>query len=298
MVASIKEMKWMILGGEGQLGQAMAAELARAGVEYISLTHKQLDITNEKDIRVWFSKEVPNVVLNAAAWTNVDSAEIHEEQAQSVNAVGPKLLATASAKIGAKYLQISTDYVFSGNAKAPWSENDVPSPFSAYGRTKTQGEKFVLETYPKGSFIVRTSWLYSPWGKNFVKTMLKIALEESRQVKVVYDQIGSPTSAVDLASQLFKMIQKGVSPGIYHGTNSGQASWYEFAQEIFTFTEQDLDRIVPISTSQLNRPAVRPAFSVLGCDHWLDEGMKPIQNWRFGLQDLLPTIIQAVKDEH
>lgn len=295
MVAPVKKMKWMILGGESQLGRAMAAELARADTEYVSLNHAQLDITNQRDISNWFTKEKPNVVLNTAAWTNVDSAEAHENLALRINAFGPKLLATASAEIDASYIHISTDYVFSGNSRSPIKEEAELSPVSAYGRTKAQGEQYVLDIYPKGTFLVRTAWLYSPWGKNFVKTMLRIALEESREVEVVEDQMGSPTSATDLAAQLHKMILNKIAPGIYHGTNSGQASWFEFAQEIFTLAEQDSSRIIPINSSNFPRPAPRPVFSVLGFDHWLNEGMIPMRNWKEGLKDAFPAIVRALQ---
>jgi dTDP-4-dehydrorhamnose reductase len=295
MVAPVKKMKWMILGGDSQLGRAMGAELAKVEADCVSLNHAQLDITNQRDINDWFTKESPNVVLNTAAWTNVDSAEAHEDEAFRINAFGPKLLAAASAEIEAAYIHISTDYVFSGNSGTPIREETELSPVSAYGRTKAQGERYALDIYPNGTYIVRTAWLYSPWGKNFVKTMLRIALEESRQVEVVNDQIGSPTSASDLAEQIHKMILHRIAPGIYHGTNKGQASWFEFAQEIFALAEQDSSRIIPVSSANFPRPAQRPAFSVLGFDHWLNEGMNPMQNWKEGLKSAFPAIVLALQ---
>ena len=295
MVAPIKAMKWMILGGEGQLGRAMALELAKNSIEYISLSRGQLDITNQDDIEAWLAKEVPSVVLNAAAWTNVDAAESEEESAFLVNALGPKLIAAACSATATKYIQISTDYVFSGNSDSPWGEWAEPSPISAYGRTKAQGERLVLDTYPNGSYIVRTAWLYSPWGKNFAKTMMEIAIQESRKVEVVNNQVGQPTSATDLAFQLHKMVTQNVEPGIYHGTNSGQTTWFEFAKDIFAYVGLDSGRVIPVSSEHFPRTSSRPVYSVLGHNHWFDVGMHPMRNWRTALIDSLPAVFQAVK---
>lgn len=286
-------MKWMILGGEGQLGQTMALDLSKSGVEYISLNRSQLDITNQMDIDVWINSEKPNVVLNAAAWTNVDAAETMEDEARNVNTFGPQLIAGACARIGALNIQISTDYVFSGKSNTPWSEDAEPSPISVYGKTKAEGEKLALEANPKGAYVVRTAWLYSPYGKNFVKTIAKIAINETRIVEVVTDQVGQPTSAIDLSSQIHKMIVRGVAPGIYHGTNSGQASWFELAQEIFSLTGEDAHRVIPIRSTQILRQAKRPVYSVLGYDHWVAQDIQPMQNWKNALRDMLPTILQA-----
>lgn len=295
MVASIKELKWAILGGEGQLGRAMAAELTKTNTEFISLSHMQLDITNQNDIDTLFSIELPDVVLNAAAWTNVDLAESQEKEAFLINASGPKLLAEGCAKFGSKFLHISTDYVFSGVSNSPWSESSEVAPVSAYGRTKAAGERTVLDVYPSGSYVVRTAWLYSSSGRNFVKTMLKFALDETGSVEVVNDQVGQPTSANDLAQQIQRMIVQNVSPGIFHGTNSGQASWFELAQKIFELAEADIGRVVPILSTRFPRPAKRPAYSVLGHNHWMQEGLSPMQSWQGALNDVFPAILQAIK---
>jgi dTDP-4-dehydrorhamnose reductase len=295
MVASIKELKWAILGGEGQLGRAMAAELARTNTEFISLSHMQLDITNQNDIDTFFSMELPDVVLNAAAWTNVDLAESQEKEAFLINASGPKLLAEGCAKFDSKFLHISTDYVFSGISDSPWSESSEVAPVSAYGRTKAAGERAVLDVYPSGSYVIRTAWLYSPIGRNFAKTLLKFALNETSSIEVVIDQVGQPTSANDLARQIQRMIVQSVSPGIYHGTNSGQASWFEFAQKVFELAEVDFGRVVPVDSTRFPRTAKRPAYSVLGHNHWMQEGLSPMQSWQSALNDVFPAILQAIK---
>lgn len=294
MVAPIKELKWAILGGEGQLGRAMSAELARSNTEFISLSRMQLDITNQRDIESFFTRELPDVVLNAAAWTNVDLAESQEGEAFLINSDGPKFLAEVCAKFGTQFVHISTDYVFSGISNSPWSETSRVAPVSAYGRTKAAGERAVLNIHPSGSYVVRTAWLYSPWGKNFVKTLLKLALDETGSIEVVNDQVGQPTSASDLAQQIQQMIVQNVSPGIYHGTNSGQATWFELAQKIFELAQVDSNRVVAVNSSRFPRPAKRPAFSVLGHNHWVQVGLNPMQPWQGALMDVFPAILQSL----
>lgn len=294
-MAKIKELKWAILGGEGQLGQAMAVELAKTNSEFNSLGRMQLDITNESDINSYLSAELPDVVLNAAAWTNVDLAESREKDALLVNAHAPELIARACSKFGIKLVTISSDYVFSGISNSPWNENSEVLPVSAYGRTKAAGESAVLHTYPEGSYVIRTAWLYSPWGKNFVKTVLNFALEQTGRIEVVNDQSGQPTSAIDLAKQIQQMMVRNVRPGIYHGTNSGQTTWYELAQKIFELAQVDYGRVVPTNSSDNRRPAKRPAYSVLGHGNWALVGMNPMQSWQDALIQAFPEILKAVK---
>ena len=294
MASVKKQMKWLIVGGYGQLGRAMQAELSRSRVTFVALDHAQLDITNGSEIARVFGSEKPDVVLNAAAWTNVDAAEGAEGAAGLVNAFGAGAVARECAVIGARLIHISTDFVFSGIGEFPWAEDSRPAPVSAYGRTKAEAERVVGEFSPKDLFIVRTAWLYSPWGKNFVKTMVRLALRETRAVEVVHDQIGQPTSARDLATQIRKMIEHDVSPGIYHGTNSGQASWFEFAQYIFEVSGADVARVVPIDSAHYPQRAKRPSYSVLGHQSWLDEGLTPMRSWREALKDVLPAVISAV----
>ena len=294
-MAAFKEpMKWLILGGSGQLGRAMQAELCKSKIECISLDRGQLDITNRNEIRRIFGIEKPDIVLNAAAWTNVDEAEVAEERASLVNAFGAGLVAQECSLVSSKLIHISTDFVFSGASEVPWNEESKLEPISAYGRTKAEGERQVREFLPDSSFIVRTAWLYSPWGKNFAKTMLRLALQETRKVEVVANQIGQPTSAVDLATQIRLMIDHNVDPGVYHGTNSGSASWFDFAQCIFELSGTDPARVIPVDSSQYPQRASRPAFSVLGHQHWLDQGLTPMRSWREAINDVLPEIISAL----
>lgn len=286
-------MKWLILGG-GQLAKSLEAELRINEANFLSLNHAQLDITNPREVKKVFSAERPNVVVNTAAWTNVDLAETHEAEAMIVNAMGPEILAGASAMIDSLFVQISTDYVFSGVTTTPWKENALTAPISAYGRTKAAGEVRVARAYSQGSLIVRTAWMYSQFGKNFVKTMAEIALKESRDVEVVSDQIGQPTSAYDLASQLRLLIDSNSKCGIFHGTNSGATSWYELAQLVFDLCGANSERVKPIKTTKRVNTAVRPAYSVLDNSNWLEIGIQPMRDWRIALENALPKIISEL----
>ncbi len=292
MVAPVKEsMKWLILGGEGQLGHAMQAELSATKNVFRALSHAELDITNSSELSRIFSDERPNIVLNAAAWTDVDRAEEEESSARLVNSLGADLVAKESSKYAAKLVHVSTDYVFSGDSRLPWNEMAPLAPVSAYGRTKAEGEELVGRSYAEGTYIVRTAWLYSPWQRNFAKTMVRLAKSEAKTIDVVNDQIGQPTSALDLARQIRKMIERDVDPGIYHGTNSGEATWFEFARHIFEFMGINPERIQPVDSSQYQRPAKRPTYSVLGHQHWIDVGMPQMRDWHDALNDALPAII-------
>ena len=290
-------MKWLITGGDGQLGRAMQAHLSKSEVEHIAFNRKELNITDESAIIRVFKETQPDVVLTAAAWTTVDDAEGAVQEALQINAYGPSFLASACAISNARLVQISTDFVFSGNSTTPWLEESKLDPISAYGRTKAQGEELVQATHSSGSYIVRTAWLYSPWGQNFVKTMARIALTEVRTVEVVRDQLGQPTSAMDLATQIHRMVDMEVRPGIYHGTNGGQGSWFDFAREIFFLLNADVDRVTPINSSKLARPAKRPSYSVLGQNRWSMVGMQPMRDWREALKLALPSIISTLSME-
>jgi dTDP-4-dehydrorhamnose reductase len=227
----------------------------------------------------------------------VDGAESHELDALRVNGYGPESLAMAAKRCNSKLIHVSTDYVFSGERQLPWRDADEINPQSAYGRTKAQGESRVLANYAENSFIVRTAWLYSPWGKNFAKTMTKLAIKGEGEVRVVNDQVGQPTSAIDLARQLVELGLSTSPANIYHGTNSGQATWFEFAQEIFKLSSADVGRVTPVSSTEFPRPAKRPSYSVLGHDGWVKTSVKTMRDWRIALADSMPAIISSVKGE-
>ena len=290
-------MSWLITGASGQLGIAVSQELDKHGIAFDAWSSKDLDITKRSIVSEAVEKLAPTVIINCAAWTDVDGAESHELDASRVNTDGPENLAVAARRCNSKLIHVSTDYVFSGESKTPWQIEDEINPQSAYGRTKALGESRVLASNPESSFVVRTAWLYSPWGKNFAKTMTKLALKGDGEVRVVNDQVGQPTSASDLAKQLVEMGLSTSPAGIYHGTNFGQGTWFEFAQEIFKLAGTDVGRVIPVSSSEYSRPAKRPSYSVLSHDAWANTSVKPMRDWRIALADAMPAIISAVKAE-
>jgi dTDP-4-dehydrorhamnose reductase len=288
-------MKWLITGGSGQLGLAIQTELISRGIDFVASNSNELDITKPLIVNQLVDFVNPSVIVNTAAWTDVDGAETNQSAAYWVNALGPQNLAIAASKIGARFVQISTDYVFSGDASSPWNENAPHDPQSVYGSTKSEGEKFVQATLPTDSYVMRTAWLYSAKGKNFAKTMTNLALRNAGEVKVVNDQLGQPTFAGDLAKQIVELVLSDAPAGIYHGTNSDQATWFEFAQKIFAIAGADVSRIIPVSTMEFPRPAKRPAYSVLGHDAWAGTSVPEMRNWKIALEEAMPAIISAVK---
>jgi len=290
-------MTWLITGASGQLGIAVSQVLGELGLLFNACSSKDLNITQGPIVRDFVSDLSPKVIINCAAWTDVDGAETNEFEASRVNRDGAENLALAAKNCGAKFIHISTDYVFSGESKSPWQTGDAINPQSAYGRTKADGERRVLEVFPENSSIVRTAWLYSPWGKNFAKTMTRLAINGDGEVRVVNDQMGQPTSATDLAKQLVELGQSNLPAGVYHGTNSGQGTWFEFAQEIFKLAGADTNRVVPVSSSEYPRPAKRPSYSVLSHDAWTKTTVQPMRDWRIALEEAMPAIISAVKAE-
>jgi dTDP-4-dehydrorhamnose reductase len=290
-------MKWLITGASGQLGVALQEELTIRGIDFIATNSSELDVTKPLIVSQVVDLIKPTVIVNAAAWTDVDGAELNKSAAYSVNSLGPQNLAIAANKVGARLVQISTDYIFSGEASVPWSETATHNPQSVYGSTKSDGENFVLTALPSKSYVIRTAWLYSSTGKNFAKTMADLALSNAGDVNVVNDQIGQPTSSADLAKQIVELVKSEAAAGIYHGTNSGQATWFEFAQEIFTLVGADVSRIIPVSASEFPRPAKRPVYSVLGHDAWAGTTVPAMRNWRIALEQAVPAIISAVRAE-
>ena len=290
-------MSWLVTGGSGQLGIAVSQEIGERGILFHAWGSRDLNITQGPTVRDVIAKLSPKVIINCAAWTDVDGAESNEQSASRVNSDGAENIAIAAKECGAKLIHVSTDYVFSGENQTPWQVLDQINPKSAYGRTKAQGESRVLAEYSQNSSIVRTAWLYSPWGKNFAKTMTKLAIKNEGETRVVNDQVGQPTSAIDLAKQLTVLGLSGSPAGIYHGTNSGQATWFELAQEIFKLTGADVGRVTPVSSTEYIRPAKRPSYSVLSHDAWANTSVKPLRDWRIALAEAMPSIISSVRAE-
>ncbi len=295
-------MAWLVLGGNGQLGKALSVILGERGVDFRAWGSADLDICSANRTTELISALKPSVVINAAAWTDVDAAELDPQGAHAVNEKGAFNLATAAKTAGAIFAHVSTDYVFSGVSTRPWLENDLRAPLSVYGTSKAAGEVKVLHEYGEGSYIFRTAWLYSEWGKNFAKTMTRLALTADGEVKVVDNQVGQPTSALDLAEQIVSSIEAQLPFGIYHASNSGQASWFDFAQEIFSLCEVAVERVVRTDSSVFVRPANRPGYSVLGHDAWGAVGTNGgsvgvMRDWKIALREAMPAIIHAVKAE-
>jgi len=283
-------MTWLILGGSGQLGIALSEELRCRGIAFKAWGRQELDITKAPIVRDAIAALSPSVIINCAAWTDVDGAESNEEMAYLVNSQGVENIAAAAKACGGKLIQISTDYVFSGSSEYPWKESDPKQPVSVYGASKASGEDKAIEIYREGSYIIRTAWLYSPWGKNFAKTISQKALR-SESVNVVNDQFGQPTSAIELARSLVDFILSTAKPGIYHATNSGKASWFDFAQEIYRLLGKSDSFVESVASDAYKRPAQRPSNSVLSNQSWIEARLPPMSNWKTALAEVLPSIV-------
>lgn len=282
--------RWLVVGADGMLGHDLMAVLSAAGREVVGLDLPGIDITSAESIAAALDRVDPSVVVNAAAYTAVDAAEEHEQIALQVNGVGPGLLARAIAeRPGVRLVHISTDYVFGGDAEVPYAEDAEPGPRSAYGRTKLVGEAAVRRALPDRGTVVRTAWLYGEHGPNFVRTML--GLEATRtQLSVVDDQRGQPTWSRDLAHQVVRLVDARGPAGIYHGTSTGETTWFGLTREIFRLIGADPQRVRPTTTQAFPRPAPRPAYSVLGHGRWAEVGVPPIRDWRAALAEALPLI--------
>ena len=252
----------LVTGANGQLGKSIKRiSLNFKELKFVFTDVADLDITNSEEVNTFFESNALDYCINCAAYTAVDKAEEEVEKAYLINATAVKNLAEACQKTGVVLIHISTDFVFDGTKSTPYTEEDTPNPLSVYGKSKLKGEEYVQEICDR-HFIVRTSWLYSEYGNNFVKTMLRLA-ETRKQISVVNDQIGSPTYAGDLAEFSLKVISsESTAYGLYHYSNLGAISWYDFAVEIFRQHNKDV-HVVPISTSSYPTAAKRPKYSVL-----------------------------------
>lgn len=277
-------MRWVITGAGGQLGQHLRTQLSARSEDVVALGSADLDITREADVREAVAALRPDVLINAAAYTAVDAAETDEDAARRVNAVGPALLASAVADCGGRLVHVSTDYVFAGTATAPYSPDDPTAPRTAYGRTKLAGEIAALTALPERTTVVRTAWLHGGPRANFVATMLRLAAQGT-DPDVVDDQIGSPTYAGDLAGALIELGRSDVLCGVLHYVNAGQASWCEFAREVFALAGADPSRVHAVDSAAFGRPAPRPPWSVLSTYAWTAAGFSAPRPWRDGVRD-------------
>ena len=258
-------MKILITGANGQLGNEMQV-LAKENTQhdYIFTDVQELDICDEQAVRTFVKENGVEVIVNCAAYTAVDKAEDDEAFADKLNHLAPGYLATAAEEVGAALIQVSTDYVFGCDGNTPRTEDMPLNPLGVYGRTKLHGEQAILESGCK-AIIIRTAWLYSEFGNNFLKTMMRLTAEKE-QLNVVFDQVGTPTYAGDLALAIFSIIEAGVyegNEGIYHFSNEGVCSWYDFAVEIANVAGNTACRINPCHSSEFPSPVTRPSYSVL-----------------------------------
>ena len=278
-------IKILVTGGNGQLAQCLKDVVKNddeLDVDFQDLPY--LDITDKQQLESYFSKNELGYCINCAAYTAVDLAEEQSDLAYSVNAEGPKNLAKVCKKYQVKLLHVSTDFVFDGKKQTPYIETDMPNPLGVYGASKWQGERNIQEAI-EAYFIVRTSWLYSEYGNNFIKTMLKLS-ETREQINVVSDQIGSPTYAGDLAEVLIKIIlSSSTNYGIYHYSNSGAISWYDFAVEIFKQFAKTIE-VKPIKTKDYPTAAKRPKYSILDTRKIEIEFKTQNLNWRLSLTNI------------
>ena len=273
-------MKLLVTGAAGMLGRDVMLAAGNAGHDVVGFGRAELDVTDAAALAKKFDLERPDVVINCAAWTDVDGAEESEQAAFAVNGTGAGNVAAAAAAVGASVVYVSSDYVFDGAKGAPYVESDQPAPLSAYGRTKLAGEEATVAAN-KRHFVVRSAWLFGIGGPNFVETMLRLA-GSGNEVLVVRDQVGSPTYTWHLAYGIVRLIE-GIEFGIHHMAAAGQCSWYEFAREIFEQAKVEC-KVLSITTEEFGRPAARPPFSALTSQR---EHAIRLPSWQDGLAGYL-----------
>ena len=277
----------LVTGSNGQLGSELQS-LAPAHDEtcrFFFTDVAELDITDRQAVYSFVEQNRISVIVNCAAFTAVDKAESEPERCNLLNHIAPGYLAEAIASVGGTMIQISTDYVFDGTSCKPYKEEDITNPQTVYGRTKLAGEESVIRTCA-GSMVIRTAWLYSTYGNNFVKTMLRLGKERDK-LGVVADQIGTPTYARDLAKAILTVIEKGIKPGVYHFTNEGTCSWYDFTKAIHRMEGIEDCEVSPIHTEEYPVPAKRPHYSVLDKTKIKQTYELDIRWWEDALKDCL-----------
>lgn len=277
----MSEASVLLIGDRGMLGRALSEELTRRGVAFDTASRPDFDITDEAAVRSHLQPR-HRTVINCAAWTDVDAAESDFEAAESVNAAGPALLAERCLHLHARLVHFSTDYVFNGNADTPWPTDAPIDPVNAYGKTKAEGERAIVAT-GCDSLILRTSWLYAPWGKNFVLTMQTL-MSERDELTVVDDQRGRPTSVLNLARTTLELLDEN-AVGILHATDGGECTWFGFAEGIRERIGSAC-RIEPCTSDAFPRPAKRPAYSVLDLTE-TEARIGPRPHWHDGLDEVL-----------
>lgn len=274
----------------------MQEALVERGISYVALGSGECDITEPESVLKALNAHRPDVVVNCAAWTGVDAAEDNKEAAFAVNCGGAGNVARACGETGATLVHVSTDYVFAGTGSGPYAEDAATAPVSVYGKSKLCGEEAVRAAHGSRSYVIRTAWLYSRHGGNFAKTMLRRALAGAA-VRVVEDQFGQPTLAEDLARHIIDIVASSTPFGVYHGTNSGSASWYDFATALYEFAGADTSLVSPVASTEYPTKAVRPSNSVLGHDRTVTAGMSEMRPWRDAAEASAKGIIYVLSQE-
>ncbi|MDR1266352.1 MAG: dTDP-4-dehydrorhamnose reductase [Propionibacteriaceae bacterium] len=280
-------MRWIIVGAKGMLGQELARLARQRWDDVLAIDRDEIDITDPASCASQLGSA--EVVVNCAAWTDVDAAEADEPAAFRVNAVGAANVARVCARTGARLVQLSTDYVFDGRATTPYPVDAPLAPVSAYGRTKAAGEWASL-AQGADTVVVRTAWLYGAGGRNFPQTIARL-LRQRGTVEVVTDQVGQPTWTRDLADLILRLVEAKAPSGIYHGTAGGRASWWDFAQAVAADLGLDPAVVRPTDSQAFVRPAQRPAYSVLAHDSLTAVGVEPIPDWRRGWAQASPELL-------
>lgn len=285
-------MNVLVLGGKGQLGQCIeSVSKNESSLSFHFISSKDLDITDKDKTLSFLQNKKYDFCVNCAAYTAVDTAESEQKLAYQVNAIGAQNIAIACNQAGTTLIHISTDFVFDGTSNQPYTESDIPNPTSVYGQTKLKGEE-LIQNEMSNYFIIRTSWLYSEYSNNFMKTMLRLA-KNLKELNVVSDQIGTPTYAIDLAEVIIKLIKNNFKAyGIYHYSNEGIASWYDFAKEIFNFSQIKI-KLGAIPSSSYPTPAERPTYSVLNKTKIKQNLEVFIPNWKDSLEKAILRLKQA-----
>lgn len=283
-------MKVLVTGANGQLGRAMQGQAATHREHTYCFTDRdELDICNEEEVSRLVEATLPDLIVNCAAYTAVDKAEQDKATTRLLNVDGAANLARAAHEVGASMIHISTDYVFNGRQSVPYVEEDEPRPLSVYGQTKLEGEQAVLTACGR-SMVIRTSWLYGHGAQNFVQTMLRLG-GEREEVRVVFDQVGTPTYAADLAMVIHVVMERGVVPGIYHFSNEGICSWYDFARAVHRLGGVGHCKLLPIRSCEYPTLATRPSYTVLdktrikrtydlNIPHWEESLERYLNEWK------------------
>lgn len=289
-------MRILVTGSNGQLGSEMVAlQAQQTHHQWFNLDINELDITDKNAVEQFVVNNKIDGIINCAAYTNVDKAEEDVALCYKVNRDAPQYLAQAIEKVGGFIIHISTDYVFNGTNNIPYTEQDKPNPVTIYGKSKIEGEQYVCESC-KQHIIIRTAWVYSSYGKNFVKTMIKLG-EEKPSLGVIFDQIGSPTYARDLAKTIITIVNQGIIPGIYNFSNEGVISWYDFTKHIHQLANITSCKVAPIHTADYPTLAQRPHFSVLDKTKIKNTYNIEIPYWRDSLEECIQLLEQQKKIE-